>query len=53
MLLIIAMDLKAFVPAHERYQHWIDGGMFSMSIIYALHSLGLSSCCLNWSKLGG
>ena len=53
MLLLITMDLKAFVPAQERYQHWIDGGMFSMSIIYALPSLGLSSCCLNWSKLGG
>jgi nitroreductase len=50
-LMIITMDLRAFVPGSERYQHWIDGGMFSMSIIYALHSLGLASCCLNWSKL--
>jgi nitroreductase len=22
-----------------------------MSIIYALHSLGIASCCLNWSQL--
>lgn len=51
-LMVIAMDLRAFVPGTERYQHWIDGGMFSMSIIYALHSLGLASCCLNWSKSG-
>lgn len=49
-LLIIAADLKAFDTAGERYQYWIDGGMFSMSIIYALHALGLSTCCLNWSK---
>ena len=49
-LLILCADLSAFDTAGERYQPWIDGGMFSMSIIWALHSLGLTSCCLNWSK---
>ncbi len=49
-LLILAADLHAFDTASERYQHWIDGGMFSMSMVLALHSLGLGSCCLNWSK---
>ncbi len=49
-LLILCADVSAFDTAGERYQQWIDGGMFSMSVIWALHSLGLSSCCLNWSK---
>lgn len=49
-LLIITADLRAFDTAHERYQHWIDGGMFSMSLVLALHSLGLASCCLNWDQ---
>lgn len=49
-LLILAADLSAFDTASERYQHWIDGGMFSMSVVLALHSLGIGSCCLNWSK---
>ncbi|MDP1624578.1 MAG: nitroreductase family protein [bacterium] len=49
-LMIITTDLKAFVSGYERYQHWIDGGLFAMSIIYALHSLGVASCCLNWSQ---
>ncbi|MCP1602159.1 nitroreductase family protein [Pseudomonas citronellolis] len=49
-LLILSSDLHAFDMPEERYQHWIDGGMFSMSVVLALHSLGLSSCCLNWSK---
>lgn len=49
-LLILCADLSGFDTFGERYQHWIDGGMFSMSIIWALHSLGLASCCLNWSK---
>jgi nitroreductase len=31
----------------ERNEIWVDGGMFSMSLVYALHSLGLGTCCLN------
>ena len=49
-LIIIAADLEAFIPGREHYQHWIDGGLFSMSLVYALHSLGIASCCLNWSQ---
>ncbi len=49
-LMIITTDLTAFMPGQEHYQHWIDGGLFSMSLIYALHSLGIASCCLNWSQ---
>lgn len=52
-LLVICADLTAFDTAAERYQHWIDGGMFSMSIVWALHALGYASCCLNWSKTPG
>lgn len=48
-LMIICTDLSAFIPGQEAYQQWIDGGMFSMSIVYAIHSIGLVSCCLNWS----
>jgi nitroreductase len=48
-LLIVAADLSCFLNVGERYQAWIDGGMFAMSLVYALHSLGLGSCCLNWS----
>lgn len=48
-LIIVTTDLRAFVSAGERNQCWIDGGMFSMSLVYALHSLGLGTCCLNWS----
>ncbi len=51
-LLVISVDLRAFDSAGERYQHWIDGGIYSMSLVMAFHSLGLSSCCLNWSHTG-
>jgi len=47
-VLVITSDLCNFL-SFERYQSWIDGGLFAMSLIYALHSLGVGTCCLNWS----
>lgn len=49
-VLVVTSDLTAFQSAGERNQAWVDGGMFAMSLVYALHSLGLGTCCLNWSK---
>jgi nitroreductase len=48
-VLVITSDLRAFVNAGERNQCWVDGGLFAMSVVYALHSLGLGCCMLNWS----
>lgn len=48
-VLVVTSRLATFLTVGERHQCWIDGGMFSMSIVYALHSLGLGTCCLNWS----
>nr|WP_295130997.1 nitroreductase family protein [uncultured Roseateles sp.] len=48
-LLVFTSRLDTFLSVGERYQGWIDGGLFAMSWIYAVHSLGLGSCCLNWS----
>lgn len=49
-VMVVTSDLGYFVDVGERYQAWIDGGMFSMSLCLALHDQGLGSCCLNWSK---
>lgn len=48
-LLVLTCDIRRFTSAGERFQYWIDGGMFGMSMVYALHSLGLGTCCLNMS----
>jgi len=48
-VLVVTADTRAYFSVGERYQAWIDGGMFAMSLVYALHSLGIGSCCLNWS----
>ncbi len=49
-LIIICCDMEAFDTSGERNQYWIDGGMFAMSLVMSFHSLGIGSCCLNWSK---
>ena len=49
-VLIVTSDISHFQASGERNQGWIDGGLFAMSVIYALHSLGLGTCALNWSK---
>jgi nitroreductase len=48
-VLLITADMRAFTMLGERNQAWIDGGLFAMSLNYALHSLGLGACMLNWS----
>lgn len=49
-LLVITNRLTAFNGTGERNQCWIDGGLFAMSLVLGLHSKGLGTCCLNWSK---
>ena len=48
-ILVVTCDLNYFLSIRERNQPFIDGGMFSMTLVYALHYLGLGTCCLNLS----
>jgi nitroreductase len=48
-VLAVTADLRCFINPKERHQAWIDGGMFAMSLVYALHALGYGSCCLHWA----
>lgn len=48
--LVVTSDLQAFSEVGERNQCWVDGGMFAMSILYALHAMGYASCPLAWSQ---
>ena len=49
LLLVVGTRLTSFLTVGERYQAWIDGGLFAMSLLHGLHAQGLGSCCLNWS----
>ncbi|MCA1363370.1 nitroreductase family protein [Bradyrhizobium sp. IC3069] len=48
-LLIVTADIRELYEIAERNQAWIDGGLFAMSLVYALHSARLGTCMLNWS----
>lgn len=49
MLAIVSSDRRYFRNPGERKQRWIDGALFAMTLVWALHGCGLSSCMLNWS----
>lgn len=48
-LAVIAVDTRAYISGVERTAHLVDGSIFATALIYALHSLGVGSCCLNWN----
>lgn len=45
-LLIVTADSRCFTNL-ESNQLFVDGGLFSMNLLLALHSMGVGSCCLN------
>jgi nitroreductase len=47
-LLAITVDSDCFFDGSERHQPFIDGGLFTMSLLLALQAQGVSTCCLNW-----
>ncbi|MDC1510715.1 nitroreductase family protein [Gammaproteobacteria bacterium] len=51
-LLVICFSKSSFNYPLERHQGYTDGGLFSMSVMYALTQLGLASCPLNANLTG-
>lgn len=45
-LLIITADTKAFT-SYEDNQMYTDAGLFTMTLLLAIHAAGLGACCLN------
>lgn len=52
-VLVVGCDLRDFYTIVERNQAFVDGGLFCMSLVYALHAHGIGSCCLNWCVASG
>lgn len=46
---LVTVDQRFFAGPTERNQGFIDGGLFAMSLVWALHGLGLGTCMLNLS----
>lgn len=45
---IITTDIRSFIGSYERNQAYIDGGLYAMSFLYALHYKGIGACPLHW-----
>ncbi len=48
-VLIVTSNMEHMNLIGERYQHWIDGGLFAMTLALAFHAAGMGACMLNWS----
>lgn len=49
-LLIVTNDRKFYYTVGERNQFYIDGGLYLMNLLYALHYLQIANCPANWGK---
>ena len=50
-LAVVVGKLSAFFSERDRHVIYIDASLAAMSFLYALETLGLSSCCINWPDI--
>lgn len=48
-LLIITSNLSLYTSLYELNTGYVDGGIFAMNLMYALHYYGIGSCPLLWN----
>lgn len=49
-LLILVSNKNSFFSIGERNQLYIDGGIYLMNLLYALHYYKIAACPANWGK---
>lgn len=49
--IVVTSDISAFYDAFERNQMYVDGGIFTMALVEALHYYGIASCILQNGEL--
>jgi nitroreductase len=47
-LFVITSDRNYFYSVGERHQLYIDGGIYLMNLLYALHFYGIGACPAHW-----
>lgn len=50
---VVIGKLRAYFSERDRHVIYIDASLASMSFMYALETLGLSSCPINWPDIEG
>ena len=51
VFVVLVGKLSAYISERDRHVIYIDGGLTSMSFMYALETLGLSSVPINWPDI--
>jgi nitroreductase len=51
VMVAIVGRLRAYSNSRDRHLIYIDGGLAAMSFMFALETLGLSSCPINWPDI--
>lgn len=46
-MLLVTASVEFYRESRERYAPFIDGGLFAMTLVWALHAQGVGTCCLN------
>lgn len=47
-LIVVTSDRNYFYSVGERHQLYIDGGIYLMNLLYALHFYGIGACPAHW-----
>lgn len=50
-IIAVVGQLSAYFSERDRHIIYIDGALASMSLMYSLETLGLSSCSINWPDI--
>ena len=50
-VIVVIGKMSNYYDERDRHLIYIDGGLASMGLVYALETLGLSSCCINWPDI--
>lgn len=48
---VVVGNLANFYDEKDRHLIYIDGSLATMSLVYALETLGLATCCINWPDI--
>lgn len=49
-LMVLTTNRNYFYTIGERYQFYIDGGIYLMNLLYALHYYQIAACPAHWAK---
>ena len=51
VLIAIVGQLGCYFSERDRHLIYIDGSLAAMSLVYALETLELGTCCINWPDM--